>query len=359
MKQVSPDFTGNFPRSTRALSEWLAKADPAPVLDAEIPIIDPHHHLFGSDGDTVFYELEDLRKDLDTGHRIIGTIYVEAYESGWRKTGPKAMRPVGEIEKIVELTREPLMLETGPCQVAAKIIGHADLSLGDAVAEVLDAEIVAANGRLCGIRHRTATIGGAIGRTIKDPPRPHLMLDRGFQKGVRQLGARGLTFDAWVYHTQLPELIALADAAPDTVIIIDHFGGPVGVEEFRSQRTEVLRGWERDLRALAERPNIRMKIGGMGMPVYGFDLHRREMPPSAADLAAHWRPLVETTFDIFGTSRCMFESNFPVDKQSTTYSNLWNAFKVLTKTMSFDEKSSVFFKTACNVYGLNIFLDGF
>lgn len=352
MKEASPDYVGNQPRRTLELTEWLGRGDPSPVIDPEMPIVDPHHHLFGSPNDPLFYEIGDIRDDLNSGHRVIATVYVEAYDSGWRTSGPEQLRPVGEIEKIVGLTREPLLLSSGPCRVAAGIIGHADMMLGDAAQEVLEAEIAAAEGRFSGIRHRTATIEGAVGRTIKDPPRPKLMLDRNFQKAVAHLGARKLTFDAWVYHTQLDELQVLADAAPDTIIIVNHVGGPIGVEEFRARRPEVLREWESSLRSLAARPNVRMKIGGLGMPLYGFDLHRRDKPPSDRDLAAAWRPLVEGALGIFGPERCMFESNFPVDKQSTSYRNMWNAFKSLTNGYSREERAFLFYRTACNVYRL-------
>lgn len=352
MNEAFPDYVGNQPRRTLELAEWLGRGDPSPIIDPEIPIVDPHHHLFGSPNDPLFYEMGDIRDDLDSGHRVIATVYVEAYDSGWRTSGPEQLRPVGEIEKIVGLTREPLLLSSGPCRVAAGIIGHAEMTLGDAVQDVLEAEIAAAEGRFRGVRHRTATIEGAIGKTIKDPPRPNLMLDRNFQKAVAHLGARELTFDAWVYHTQLDELQALADAAPDTAIIVNHVGGPIGVEEFRAQRPAVLRQWESSMRSLAARPNVRVKIGGLGMPLYGFDVHRSEKPSSDRELATHWRPLVDQTIDIFGPERCMFESNFPVDKQSTTYLNLWNAFKILTEGYSRTEKSCLFYRTACNVYRL-------
>ena len=352
MTHSAPRYVGNQPRSTRALLEWLGQGAAVAARDPSIPIVDPHHHLFGTVGDHLFYELPDLQADLASGHRIIGTVYVEAYDSGWRLSGPEAMRPVGEVEKIVGLTREPLKLPGGPCHVAAGLVAHADLALGDAVQPVLDAEAEAARGRLRGIRHRTATVEGAVGRVGKGHPRPHLLVDPDFQRGVACLGARGLSFDAWAYHTQLGEVIRLADAVPQTTIVINHVAGPIGVEEFREPRAEVLRQWEADLRALAERPNIRMKIGGMGMALYGFGFEQRALPPTDMELAASWRPLIETCIEVFGTRRCMFESNFPVDKQSGSYCNLWNAFKIVAGGFSRDEKADLFYRTACDVYRL-------
>lgn len=347
------DYVSNQPRSTVDLARWLALAPVSPVIDPGLPIVDPHHHLFGNDGDVLFYRLEDLRNDLAMGHRVVGTVYVEAYESGWRNTGPEEMRPVGEVEMIEALTREPLSLPTGPCHVAAAIVGHADLARGARVDAVLDALEEAARGRLQGIRHRTASVEGPVGRVGLHRPAPHMLVDREFQEGVRRLGQRGLTFDAWAYHTQLGEVAALADAAPGTTIVVDHVAGPIGVEEFRTQREEVMRAWLDGLRALALRPNIRMKIGGMGMPLYGFDLYRGERPPSDADVAAAWRPLIETCIGIFGTARCMFESNFPVDKQSLSYLTLWNAFKIVAQGATRSEKRDLFYATACRTYGLD------
>ena len=236
--------------------------------------------------------------------------------------------------------------------MAAAIVCHADLTLGDRVADVLHRHLAAASGRLRGVRHRTATAGGALGRAIKDEPRAGLLSDPAFRRGFARLEPLGLSFDAWIYHTQIGELIDLADAFPDTTIVVDHIAAPIGVAEFRARRTEVLRDWEGGVRALAARPNTRMKIGGMGMPLLGFGFERRERPASAAELARAWGPRIETCIDAFGTGRCMFESNFPVDKQSAGYCDLWNAFKLATEGASRHERSDLFYRTACRTYRL-------
>ena len=346
------DFRGSFVRSVAELSAWHGRAESADPLEPELPIVDAHHHLFGSAADAVHYRLDDLREDIGGGHRVIGTVYVEAYDSGWRTTGPEDLRPVGEIDMIVAMTERLADTKRGECRIAAGIVAHADLTLGDGVAGVIEAEVEAAQGRLRGIRHRAATVGGTVGAFIKDPPRPHLLTEPGFRAGFAHLASCGLCFDAWLYHTQLDELIDLADAFPDTVIVLDHVGAPIGVAEFRAQRDEVLGQWREALRALAARPNVRVKVGGMGMTVFGFGFERGDRPPTAGDLVDAWQPLIDTCVESFGTSRCMFESNFPVDKQSCSYVELWNAFKLATQGWSQDERTDLFYRTACRTYRL-------
>jgi L-fuconolactonase len=346
------DYRGSFPRHTKALPGWHARSPAVAASEPALPIVDAHHHLFGSLDDPIHYRLDDLRDDVASGHNVIGTVYIEAYESGWRKTGPEALRPVGEVEMIVGLTRTPVQTGRGSCQVAAGIVSYADLTLGDSVAEVLEQELAAGRGRLRGVRHRTATDEGTVGRFIKDRPRPRLMAEPAFRRGFAQLDRYGLIYDAWLYHTQLRELIDLADAFPNTTLVLDHVGAPMGVAEWRAKRAEVLGQWERDLRTLAERPNVRVKVGGMGMIVFGFGFERADRSPTASELARAWQPFIDTCIDAFGTKRCMFESNFPPDSQSCSYVELWNAFKLATRALSHGERSDLFYRTACRTYRL-------
>lgn len=348
---TSMEFRGNKPRKTAQLAAWHAQNGLTGALDRAMPIVDAHHHVYGATGDADFYRIEDFQRDVDTGHRIIGTVYVEAYESGWRKTGPEALRPVGEVEMITALAG-PLATEAGDCQLAAAIVCHADLTQGDRVEEVLQAHLAVGQGRVRGVRQRLATVDGVLGRLTPEPRRPHMTREPEFRRGFARLAASALSFDAWVYHTQLDEMIELADAFPDTTIVVDHIGGPLGVAEFRQQRAEVLREWEGNLRALAKRPNVYLKLGGMGMPVLGFGLEHGERPPSAHEAARAWKPLIDTCVQVFGTGRCLFESNFPVDKQSCSYAELWNAFKLATQGWSQQERSDLFYRTACRAYRL-------
>lgn len=347
-------YRGSMPRNTRDLQQWYRRATGESALEPELCIVDPHHHLYGATTDTQYYRLKDLESDLNGGHRVIGTVYVEAYGTGWLNSGPLHLRPVGEVEMIVQSAARPVKTKHGFCQVAAGIVAHADLTLGSGVTEVLEALLEAGQGRLRGVRHMTACDDGLVGRFIKEMPRRHLLKDASFQLGLAQLGKYGLSFDVWAYHHQLEEVIELVDRFPDTTIVLNHVGGLIGVGEYRSERASVFSQWQVDLRRLAERPNVCIKVGGMGMPVFGFGFEHGESPASSVELAQAWQPLIDACVDAFGTKRCMFESNFPVDNQSCGYTELWNAFKLATRSMSLDERSDVFYRTACMAYKLTM-----
>jgi L-fuconolactonase len=349
---TTPAFRGNNPKSTAALLDWHALTRREQALEPWIPIVDAHHHLYGQLGDERYYRMRDLVEDLQTGHRIIGTVYVEGYQAGWRETGPVALRPVGEVDRIVALTPSAQTLPHGPCQVAAGVVAHADLRLGDAVAEVLDAHLAAGQGRLRGIRHITAWDGGTVGSQIVHLPARHLMADAGFRRGLAQLQRRGLSWDVWVYHHQLGELRALVDAFPDLTIVVDHVAGLIGVAECRRQHAALYAQWVQDLRALAARPNVWIKMGGLGMALFGFGFEHEARPGTSRELALAWQPLVDACIETFGPQRCMFETNFPVDKQSGGYVETWNAYKRLTTPLSVDERRDLFYRSACRAYRL-------
>ncbi len=350
-RETTPSYRGTLHRNTRELLEWHARAPRETALEPDLPIVDAHHHLYGGAGDAHHYRFEDLEQDLGGGHKVLATVYVEAYEPGWRTDGPPALRPVGEVERIIKLTRTPTH---HGCQVAAGIVAHADLTLGAAVAEVLAAHEAAGEGRLRGIRHVTPYEGGAVGRYVKGSPREHLLMVPAFREGMAQLARFGLSFDAWVYHPQLHGLCDFAAAFPDTPIVINHVGGLIGVEEdgYRADRAAHLAQWRGHLRRLAQLPNVSIKIGGLGMPVFGFGFEHADGPAASDVLARAWAPLIDTCIEAFGTQRCMFEANFPVDKQSCGYTALWNAFKVASRALSADERGDLFWRTACRVYRL-------
>lgn len=343
-------YRGSMPRNAAELAQWHAGAPAEATLDPDFPIVDPHHHLFGTESDAHHYRMEDLVHDLSSGHRVIGTVYMEAYRFGWRTDGPDALKSVGEIELVRRLTADPVVTGRGTCQVGAAIVSNLDLTLGDDVTGVLEAHLHAAGGRLRGVRHHLATDDGLVGRFIKQRPRPHLLRDPQFRKGLSCLGRFGLSFDAWLYHNQLHELIEAADAFPQLPIVLNHVGAPIGVGPFRANRDEELAKWRRDLRALALRPNVAVKIGGMGMTVFGFGFEHAQRPAGSAQLLRSWQPLIDTAIEAFGTGRCMFESNFPPDKQSCGYVQLWNAFKLSARSMSPAERGDLFYRTACRTY---------
>ena len=347
-------YRGAMPRSTAELLKWHGSAPGEEALEPELAVVDPHIHLFGEVTDIHYYRLGDFGRDLAGGHNVVKTVYVEAFEPGWHKTGPEQLRPVGEVETIVKGTATPLPTRHGHCEVAAGIVAHADLTLGYAVAEVLQAHALAAQGRLRGVRQMIARDDGLVGRFIKEMPRKHLLMDTKFRAGFSQLQSHGLSFDLWGFHHQLEELIQLVDSFPETSVVLDHVGGLLGIGEYRSDQNAVFAHWKGLLRQLAARPNVSVKVGGMGTPHSGFGFEHQPRPATSAQLARAWQPLIDTCVDTFGTKRCMFESNFPVDKQSCGYVELWNAFKLATRSMSPDERNDLFFGTACRVYRLGL-----
>jgi len=240
----------------------------------------------------------------------------------------------------------------GPTRVAAGIVSFADLTLGDGVGAVLDAH-VAASPRVRGIRLAAGWDASAEVRNSHTNPPPGLFADARFRRGFAELGRRGLTFDAWLYHPQLPELTDLARAFPETVIILDHFGGPLGIGPYQHRREEIFAFWKSALRDLARCPNVVAKLGGLVMPINGFGFHRRERPATSAELVEATREFHLHAIDCFGPDRCMFESNFPVDKASCSYHVLWNAFKRLTAGFAARERAALFHDTAARVYRLD------
>ena len=330
--------------------DWLARAEPEEAIDPDLPIVDAHHHLGERPG--ARYLIPDLLRDIRGGHNIIATVNVESTHF-FRTYGPAHLRAVGETEVIVSMTD---CREVGPTRVCAGIVGYADLLLGGAVGEVLDAHQAVGGGRFVGVRQLTIWDESDSVRMYQLPPKRALaagmMADPRFREGFAELAPRHLTFDATAYHTQLGECHDLAKAFPDTKIILDHLGCVVRVGPYAGKGDEIFARWKADLLRLAELDNVFIKIGGLGMRMYGFDLRSRDVPPSSAELADLWRPFVETAIQIFGSGRAMVESNFPIDKGYFGYRTCWNALKRLTSGASESEKAALFSGTAIRTYGL-------
>ena len=328
--------------------EWLAKVS-EPALEPDLPIVDPHHHLWER-GDMI-YMYRDLLEDLRAGHNVVATVFVDC-RSMYRKEGPQEMRPIGETEFVNGVAAMFASGSYGAPRACAGIVSYADLRLGNRAREVLEAQMAAGNGRFRGIRYATGWDSHeAIRRTHANPPQG-LMADRTWREGFAQLGKLGLTFDAWLYHPQLGELADLAGAFPDTAIVLDHVGGPLGYGPYASRHAEEFAAWKAAMAGLAKRPNVAVKVGGLGMPMGWFDFYDRPSPPTSQMLADAFRPWVDTCIELFGAERCMFESNFPVDKVTSSYAVLWNAFKRLAATASAAEKTALFSGTAARVYKL-------
>jgi L-fuconolactonase len=346
-------YRGIYPRDDAALHAWLAKKPAEAALEPELPIIDPHHHFWQS-RQRGTYLLPDILADIAGGHRIVSTVFIEC-RAMYRADGPAEMRPVGEVEFVNGISAMSASGGFGPCRVAEAIVGHADLALGARVRDVLEAEIAVSGGRMRGIRFSVSWDGNdAVGKYVSRFVPPHQLMDPTFREGFAQLAKLGLTFDSWQYHPQLPDVIDLARAFPDTTIILDHVGGVLGVGPYAGRQQEILAGWRRDIAELARCPNVVVKLGGLGMTSFGFDFHERDAPPSSEELAAAWRPYIEPCLEAFGAERCMFESNFPPDKQSCGYTELWNAFKRLTAGASAGEKTALYSGTAARVYRLRV-----
>lgn len=325
---------------------WLGQVS-EPALEPGLPIVDPHHHLWDRDGG---YFAPQLLQDLAQGHRVVATVHVQCHH-GYFDSGPQALRPVGETRFAVRMAREAQQAGAD-VRVCSGIVGFADLQLGDAVQEVLQAHIAEGRGRFRGIRRLNARDDAF--RTHLPPLPPGLLADAAFRRGFARLQPLGLSFDAWMFHPQLGELVALADAFPETSIVLDHVGTPLGVGPYQGRKDEVFSRWSADIGRLAQRPQVTVKLGGLGMAFTGFDFHRRGLPPSSEELARAWRPYIERCIEAFGPARCMFESNFPVDKASCGYGVLWNAFKCLAAGASATEKAALFGGTAARVYRLEV-----
>jgi predicted TIM-barrel fold metal-dependent hydrolase len=332
--------------------EWLVATVEEP-LEPSRPICDPHHHLWDLETARVAprYLLDEILDDVGGGHNVLSTVFIEC-GAMYRTEGPEALRPVGETEFVNGIAAMSASGRYGSTRVAAGIVGTADLRLGDDVAPVLDAHLAAGGGRFRGIRRAAAWDADATVPKHRTNPGPGLFARDDFRRGFAQLAPRGLTFEAWCYHRQIPDVTALARAFPSTTIILNHFGGPLGVGPYAGRAKEIHAEWRTSIGELAGCPNVVAKLGGINMEMNGFGWHEHPRPPSSEELAEATRPYYEFTIEKFGAARCMFESNFPVDKASCSYTVLWNSFKRLTSSYSLAEKAALFHDTAARVYRL-------
>ena len=340
------------------------------ILEPELPIVDPHHHLWDRRGVVATlpppkhgfehivrrvprYLLDELLADMTAGHNVRATVYLEC-GAMYRAKGPDAFKPVGETEFVNGVAAMSASGVYGDVLACAGIVGHANCNLGGAVAEVLQAHIDAGGGRFRGIRQSASAdpdpaVLGPLHRIEGG-----LYLSPRFREGFAQLAPLGLSFDAWMLEPQLPDLIDLAKAFPDTQIVLDHVGTPLGIASYAGKREERFPIWKANIQKLGELPNVAVKLGGLAMVFPGFSSFMADPPASSETLADEWRPYIETCIEAFGVNRCMFESNFPVDIGSCDYDVLWNAFKVLAKAYSAEEKTALFSGTATRIYRLEL-----
>jgi predicted TIM-barrel fold metal-dependent hydrolase len=335
--------------------DWLALTQ-EPVLEPDLPIVDCHHHLWDRPEGQRYLFL-DLLADMDAGHDVRATVYVQA-KTMYRPDLPAEMQPVGEVEFANGVAAQAASGLYGNRHACAGIVGFADLMLGVRVVPVLEALERAGGGRLRGIRNQTARHDDPEITSNPVPPPAGMLVDPRFFEAVRLLPRHGLTLDVWAYHTQLGEFAKLADACPETTIVLDHCGGPLGAGPYRGKRDEVFAEWSRAMADIARRPNVRLKLGGLAMRVNGFDFDTGDRPPPSSRLVEAWAPYMLHCIELFGPARCMFESNFPVDKGMVDYVSLWNAYKMMTTGFADSERKALFHETAAATYRLDNVLLG-
>lgn len=337
-----------------------------PILDPALPIIDAHHHLWdrrslpdaaGTSHVALAaiapknrYLLDDLLSDTSSGHNIVATVFAEC-AAFYRADGPEELRSLGETEFATGVASMSASGAYGATKVCAGIIGRVDLTLGDAAGDILDRHWTIAGPRFNGVRQSATfdadeTVMGPLNRVEQ------LYASDAFRAGFRHLAQRGLSFDAWVLEPQLPDIIALARAFPETQIVLDHCGTPAGLGRYAGSHAERFAPWKASITELAGCPNVAVKLGGLGMGFCNFPSFGREPRATSTQLANEWGPYVETCIEAFGAGRAMFESNFPVDAGSGDYATIWNTFKRIAAGASPDEKTALFAGTASAIYGL-------
>ena len=344
----------------------------APNADDDLPIVDAHHHLWDLEGELRYpwltnnehsymgensalrrtYLPDEYKRDCAL-HNVIATVFVQC--GAFHKAGgPEHLRPVGETEFVNGVAAMTASGVYGPVRACAGIVGTADCTIGDKIKETLEAHLVAGGGRFRGIRHSASSDPdpGVLGPLNRTPP--GLYASDAFRSGYKHLADYGMSFDAWLLEPQLPDLIDLVSRHPDIPVILDHVGTPLGIASYEGRREERFPTWLANIRELAKRPNVSVKLGGLAMAFCNFPSFLADPPAPSTQLAAEWKPYLDACIEAFGPQRCMFESNFPVDKRGVSYAVLWNTFKRLASGASAAEKAALFRGTACRFYRLTL-----
>ena len=332
---------------SQSLDEWLALTPETP-LAPDLPLCDPHHHLFDDPtGRRPLYLLDELRRDAE-GLNLVRTVFVDCM-SHYLTEGPDAFRPVGETVFVRRVAEQSA--RTPGCHIAG-IVGYVDMTLGDGAQAVLEAHMEAGGARFKGIRHATGWDPTPEIRSYRNQP-GGMLLDATFRQGVACVARLGLSFDAQVHHHQLVEVASLARAFPEMPIIVNHTGVPLGIGPYAGKRDEVFRHWRGGIAELAGCPNVFLKLGGVGMSTFGFGWTDRPTPPGSEEIAQATAPYFRACIELLGADRCMFESNYPVDRRACSYVVLWNAFVRVTQDLAPDEIANLFHDTAARAYRLD------
>lgn len=337
------------------------------ILEPDLPIIDPHHHLWdlrplmsalpeprhsfiAAIALSPYYTFDELYADTNSGHNVIGTVFMEC-GAFYRSGASDAEKVIGEVEYVNGVAAQSASGLYGPARLCDAIIGHADLTRGDDARAVLEM-LMDATSRFKGIRHAAAWDADpdVLGAPFHAPA--GLYRDPVFREGFRHLGALGLTFDAWLLEPQLDDVLDLARAFPDQPICLDHCGTPLGMNSYKGRLPERFDTWAARIREIGQCENVSVKLGGLAMSFAGMPDHGPAAGLGSEQLAAMWKPYIETCIEAFGPRRAMFESNYPVDKWGASYAVLWNAFKRLTSGASADDKRELYAGTAARFYGI-------
>ncbi len=338
------------------------------IIDPDLPIIDPHHHLWDlrpllssfpeprhdfleAISGAAYYTFDELHADTQSGHNVVGTVFMEC-GAFYDASRSESLKPVGEVEFVNGVAAQGASGLYGEYRPCAAIVGHADLTLGDAVKPVIEALIAAGNGRFKGIRHAAAWDSDpeVLGPPFHAPQ--GLYGSDAFRAGFAAYAEYGLTFDSWLLEPQLDDVLDLARAFPDQQIVLDHCGTPLNIASYRGRLHERFDIWRSAIRKIAECPNVAVKLGGLAMAFCGLPEDGPAKGHGSEILAGLWRPYIETCIDAFGADRAMFESNYPVDRWGASYPVLWNAFKRLAAGHSMDEKRALFANTAARIYDI-------
>jgi predicted TIM-barrel fold metal-dependent hydrolase len=346
----APAPAPNLPASQAPVrADWLARHT-EDILEPDLPIIDPHHHLWDRPG--YRYLFPELLADIGSGHKIHATMFEQA-NSMYRADGPDELKSLGETEFVCGVAAMSASGRYGPTRCVAGVVGYVDLRLGARAKGLLERHIAVSDGRVRGIRNGSTWSDDPVLRGFGGAAGPGLYRNTNFREGFAALTSLDLAFDAWLFQTQLDDAIDLARAFPQTRIVLNHVGGPVAIGPYAGKRDEAFQAWRARIKDFASFPNTYVKLGGLGMKMIGFDFFEKPEPPSSQDLEKAWRPYIETCIAAFGPQRAMFESNFPVDKGSCSYQVLWNAFKRIAAGYSADEKTALFSGAARKAYRLD------
>jgi L-fuconolactonase len=331
-------------------NDWLARRTEG-ILEPDLPIVDPHHHLWVRPNYS--YLFPDLLADIGSGHKIHATMFEQA-ASMYRADGPEELKSLGETQFVCGVAAMSASGKFGPTRCIAGMVGYVDLRLGARAKGLIERHIAISDGRIRGVRNSSTWSDDPTLKPFASNAPQGLLLDKSFREGFAALVGLDLTFDAWMFQTQLGDVIDLAHAFPQARIVLNHVGGPVAVGPYAGKRDEAFKLWRDKIKEIAGFPNTYVKLGGLGMKMPGFDFVEKPEPPSSQELANAWRPYIETCIAAFGPQRSMFESNFPVDKGSCSYQVLWNAFKRIAAGYSADEKTALFSGAAKKAYRLDV-----